>query len=121
MLAVLDANGYVVVIGAVGIIAVQLYTMYLKHLSDSAKLKRDEYIADKLIENTKLTTELAKGIEEIHKTTNSMKDELVKVTSEEGLARGGMEERARADAREVVAVAALASDNSNVAKPHQVY
>lgn len=39
-------------------------------------------------------------VAEIHKSTNSMKDALVKTTEKEALARGGVEERARADERE---------------------
>lgn len=44
-----------------------------------------------------------KAVDDIHrveKATNSMKDALVAKTEEEGVARGGMEERARADARD---------------------
>lgn len=43
--------------------------------------------------------EVAAKVEEVHRATNSLTDRLVESTAAEALARGGVEERARADKR----------------------
>ncbi len=49
-------------------------------------------------QNSKIDTVLEK-VEEVHKATNSLTDRLVQTTEKEALARGGIEERARAEDR----------------------
>lgn len=78
-----------VIISAVGVILVQLYSMYLSHL-------RSQVVIEK--------------VEEIHKATNSMKDQLVEVTKDAATLQGGVDERARADAK----AEAKSGDNSTV-------
>jgi hypothetical protein len=63
----------------------------LKTSTDKQSAKQDVILAQNEVV-------LAK-VEEVHLATNSMKDDLVKKTEEEALARGGSEERARADAQ----------------------
>ena len=43
--------------------------------------------------------DVAAKVEEVHKATNSLTDRLVEATEKEALARGGVEERARAEER----------------------
>lgn len=107
-----------VFVNAVTVIA----TMIIKELLDQKRagtIKTDTIIAankvkEKLEEVTKDQNEkmqkvamaqnekldsVVVQVEEVHKATNSMKDELVKKTEAEGIARGGIEERARAEER----------------------
>ena len=57
LLADLDANGWVLVIGAVGMIVVQVAQMVLSYLRDKEKMSKLNENSTKLDENTKITRE----------------------------------------------------------------
>lgn len=57
LLAELDANGWVVIIGAIGIIITQVLQMFLSYMRDKEKLTKLDENANKLDENTKITKE----------------------------------------------------------------
>jgi hypothetical protein len=84
-----------------------LIGLVLKEYFDSRRGQRAAQLVEKvktdlqrdtMAQNAKLETVVEK-VEEIHKATNSMKDELVRKTEAEALARGGFEERERAEAK----------------------
>ncbi len=52
-----------------------------------------------ILQQLKLQT-VARDVHTIELATNSMKDQLIEKTESEALARGGIEERARADIRD---------------------
>jgi hypothetical protein len=83
--AELDASGYVVVIAAL----VTGLTSLISAVAAAIVLVKQ--------------AAMKKDIRTIEQATNSMKDALVAKAGAEGVARGGMEERARADDRKVVA------------------
>ncbi len=88
----MSAEGWAVVISAVGIVFMQALTMVLSYLRERDRLNREIELAVKL--NT-----IQGNVQKIETATNSMKDALVEKTEQEALARGGIEERARADAK----------------------
>jgi hypothetical protein len=49
--------------------------------------------------NRRQIAPIKENVQKVEKATNSMKDALVLATEKEALARGGIEERARADAK----------------------
>ncbi len=121
LVAELDANGWVAIIGALGIIILQVVKMLLDYHREKVKAARDAVVADRVTEvaamqaraaqaavevkntlanATKVTDRklesVAAKIEEVHKATNSLTDRLVEATGKEGVERGVREERERA-------------------------
>ncbi len=82
--AIMDANGWSIVIGALGIVVAQVVGMILSYLRD-----RDKMLQLK---------EVKEDIKVIEKATNSLTDRLVKSTGEASFAAGADAERTRADA-----------------------
>jgi DNA-binding protein H-NS len=93
------------VISLIGTIftGIMAYLMAKLNRQGQEAAQKVEQVAVKLDTATATTGEklddVAAKIEEVHKATNSMKDDLVKKTEAEALARGGVEERARAETR----------------------
>lgn len=97
-----------VFVNAVTVVA----TMIVKELLDQrravvikdATVVAAEKVETKLIEVTAAQNEklddMAAKVEVVHKATNSLTDKLIASTEAEALARGGVEERARAEGRE---------------------
>ena len=111
LLAEIDAAGWAVIIGAVTLGILQVLNMRQQYLREQAKIARENLIADRVAavaEKAAITAdkvavvavkaeEAAVKLEEVHKATNSLVDRLVASTEAEALARGGADERARAD------------------------
>ncbi len=99
LLSEITAEGWTLVVGAVGVVAVQLMGMYLQYLRDTKTAARVKEVKETLeTVNTVTDAKLNTVISDIHKVelaTNSMKDQLVAATEKEALARGGHEERVR--------------------------
>ncbi len=74
----------------------------VKETAATAAVKVEEVkttLEVKTAEQNQKLEKVAEKVEEVHKATNSMKDQLVLKTEAEALARGGVEERARAEQR----------------------
>lgn len=76
LLAELDANGYAVIVAAVGVVIVQVYGMYLSN--ERAK-------------------DLKKDVAEVKHLTNSLSDKRADAATEAGITTGKLQERDRAD------------------------
>lgn len=120
-LLALSAEGWVLIIGAIGMIVVQVTTAVLAYFREQAKIEREEDAARLLAENLRQAdikrTEIAKQqaeiakqqtvalanvvdkVEVVHVATNSLTEKLLKKTEEAGLARGGLEEKREAEAK----------------------
>lgn len=79
-----------------------VFAGYLTYKMKQLDQKTAAVAAAQVIQGTKQEERATKQeakLGEIHLLANSMKDQLVKVTEKEALARGGVEERERADER----------------------
>ena len=72
MFADIDANGWAVIISAIGIVVIQVVSRIISHLEHKTTITK---------------------VEEIHEATNSMKDALVEATKKEAFARGEQSQR----------------------------
>ncbi len=94
----MDANSWVLIIGALGLIVAQVTTAVLSYLRDRDKLQRDIQVAQK-VEAVRLAAKdarkdlqaVAEKIEEVHKATNSLTDRLVETTRTDAHAAGKAE------------------------------
>lgn len=73
MFAILDANGWAIVIAALGVVLVNILTWWSNHVK---------------------STRIEANVQKIEVATNSMKDDLVKVTGESEKAKGVLMGRA---------------------------
>lgn len=76
-----------------------MFTAYLAFLTFKLKYQSQE-VAEHVQVIAQKQDDAAVIVERIEKHTNSLTEQLVQKTEDAGIARGGMEERARADARD---------------------
>lgn len=80
---------------AIGVIIMAIFR-FIDQRAIQRRLDEQDRQAREQTQNVKA---VVKQVEEVHKATNSLTDRLVEKTEREALARGGVEERARAEAR----------------------
>lgn len=104
LLAEMEAGSWVMIItaatAAVGTLMTQIIQLVLDYMREQNKLDREARAAEVRKEQSIKLDELVGQVEEVHKATNSMKDELVASTDKAAHARGIVDERAAADERE---------------------
>lgn len=107
MLAQIDAQGWVLIIGAffVGLstLVTQILTMILTHYKDLARDERErtrtelaKVLTQKVDEVRTKADSISKDVLKVEIATNSMKDQLVQKTEQAGMAKGVAAEREKA-------------------------
>ncbi len=91
----IDANGWVLIIGAIFFGLAKLWSMWLDFKREEWKQKQLATVAEKAENTDKKLDDVTSKVEEVHKATNSLTDRLVETTRIEAHAAGMKEEQDR--------------------------